>query len=131
MTTVTRTYTRLHNAIVSGAKRAGLRFHDARVLVAVADRGGEATSREVFEDITTPGGRERGRPDRDGARVRKSIGVLRDTGFVTAEPPDPAGFRGKGTGRGWRAGMVLRVALTQAGRALADEILQAAKGRAK
>jgi hypothetical protein len=121
--TATERYTRMHNALHAGASRAGVPMHSARVLVAVADRGGEATTREVTGDIasvrTLAAGPANASQSSCAAMVRRAVSALRDYRLVVAQAPS-AQERG--------LGQSMTVTLTDAGRDLAREILWDAEG---
>lgn len=119
----TQRYTRMHNALTAGASRAGVQLHSVRVLVAVADRQGEATTAEVTGDLasvrTLAAGPANASQSSCAAMVRRAVSVLRDHGLVTALAP-AAEERGRGQS--------MTVTLTAAGRVLAGEILRDAGG---
>jgi hypothetical protein len=121
--TATERYTRMHNALHAGAARAGVPMHSVRVLVAVADRGGEATTREITGDIASV----RDRADRGAnasqsttaAMVRRAVATLRDHELLVTTPLSGA-ERGRGES--------MTVTLTDAGREFAGEVLRDAEG---
>jgi hypothetical protein len=123
--TATVRYTRMHNALTAGATRAGIPMHSVRVLVAVADRGGEATTREVTGDIVSvrdlAAGPANASQSTTGAMVRRAVLTLRSHGFAAATVPSPLE---RGLGRS------TIVTLTDAGRVLAREVLRDAEGEA-
>jgi hypothetical protein len=123
--TATVRYTRMHNALTAGASRAGVPMHSVRVLVAVADRGGEATTREVTGDVASArelaAGRANASQSTTAAMVRRAVSVLRDHELLVTTPLSAA-ERGSGES--------MTVTLTDTGRVLAGEVLRDSEGEA-
>jgi hypothetical protein len=113
----------MHNALHAGASRAGVLMHSVRVLVAVADRGGEATTRQVTGDIASArdvaAGPANASQNTTAAMVRRAVAMLRDHGLLVTTPLS-APERGRGES--------MTVTMTDTGRALADEVLRDARG---
>lgn len=107
---LTEGYTRVHNALARGARSAGVRPYCARVLVAVFERGGTATRGEIAQDLgTSPEA-----PTEPGRSLRELIAA----GLVVGLAVD-GGER--------RTGVETCVKLTDAGRVLALEIVEASR----
>jgi hypothetical protein len=92
------TYTRTHTALVATAHETGLKPFDVRVILALHERGEEATSFELSEDLNS-----------EGSQVRRSLLGLYEREMCVGEAAD-GGRR--------RPGTVTQVRLTPVGRAV-------------
>ena len=98
---ITALYTAHHLAFRRGAQAFSVSPFAARIAVAIHERGGEATSHEIAEDLGSA-----------GAPVRRELAAM--YALQLARGDGPAG-RGK-------PGTVTSVALTEAGRALVKQV---------
>lgn len=139
---LTRRYTRIHRALLLAAHHGRVRPSAARVLLAIADRGGQTVGHaDLAADLET-----------DGGHVRTSLAALYARGLATGghpAPDVPAGECGCGCGKrpelavktdrvkGWVKGQPKpflpghydarnTVVLTNTGLELAEEIREAA-----
>ena len=88
--TVTATYTRAHDALHQTAQRGGLRgIVDARVLVAILEHPGQATSRTITQDILAD-------QRTDTGQVRRALAYLERKGLVLREPGETRRVRSPG-----------------------------------
>lgn len=101
---LTVTYSRTHDAIATVAAQHDTTPRVARVLVALLDRGGSATSHELADDLYAGGSFIRHALINDIYPRRWALGEA-----------DGGGRR--------RPGCVSRITLTAPGRAIADEVL--------
>lgn len=108
---LTWVYTRTHAAFKDAGAWAGIRPFAARIVLAIADRGGSTTPEQLAEDLAT-----------DGSAVRRCLAVLYARGLATGVGAD-GGER--------RIGVMTTVGLTDDGRKLARRIRRCAKGDAK
>lgn len=97
---LTRGYTRLHLAFRSAARMFGTEPLAARIALAVAERGGEATTEQIYADLGSV-----------GAQVRRQLGRMYESGLAIGT--------GAGGGRR-RPGVHVRVRLTASGNELAQ-----------
>lgn len=101
---LTTAYTATHLALRTVATETKLGMLSVRVLLALAERGGEATTGDLIED--TAGSRA----NASGGDVRRSLGVLDGRGLVAGEAAR-GGARTQGVMTSWRLLMPgLRVA---------------------
>lgn len=101
--TLTQTYADLHQSLAAAARMYRLVGHDARVALAIYERGGQATSPQLYHDLG------------NAAAVRRSIAALRAAGLATAAAVD---------GGRVRRGINLRVTLTPSGEGLAKHVIR-------
>lgn len=102
----TETYTRLHAALVSEAREHRLVPATVRAVVAVHERGGEATTLEIEKDLGM-----------DGSAIRREVPAIRLRGLAKV-----TGIDGGPTRRGVRSLIVL----TETGRAMAERVIEKA-----
>lgn len=98
----TRVYSDVHRSIFDIAQSHDLTPFDGRVLLALLENGGSASSPELYEGMRA-----------EGSGVRRSSLVLRDRGMVEAEAVD---------GGRCRSGINFRLTLTSGGRLIASQI---------
>lgn len=109
--TLTDRYSALHRALVDVARRRDLAPMDIRVLVALHERGGAATSEEIEQDLLC-----------EGSAVRRSWLVLRESSYVFTSGID---------GGRARQGVRTQLTLTAIGRGLAEQAIAAATTNAE
>lgn len=100
--TLTDAYSQVHRALADSAREAGLVPHDVRVILALDERGGTATSEELYDDLRC-----------EGTAVRRSLLTLYKAGLVEGRAID---------GGPRRPGVVTRAELTATGRIIAADV---------
>lgn len=111
--TLTARYSVIHNALREAAHERELPPHVARVALAVYERGGEASTRDLYDDLAE-----------HGSQLRRSLGVLYSSELATGTGSD---------GGARRRGVHALVTLTDAGVQMCEEVLAEVydpKGRA-
>ena len=105
----TKTYTKIAVALATAGAEVSLTTFETRVLLAVADRAGVATSLQIISDLKC-----------DGSVVRRSLGTLYDRELAIGEGSD-GGVR--------RPGVVTMIRLTPAGQRLTERVRELIGGR--
>lgn len=105
---ITETYSRVHDAMLTTADRHSLKPYDVRLLVALLERDGEARTDDLERDLCS-----------EGTSIRRSSLALRDAQMITAWSSAP--------GRPPKRGVRSHLSLTLHGHVVAQSALALAR----